>query len=263
MLVDSHCHLDYEPLANDLDGILARAKQSEISTLLTISTQLSKFSNVLTIAEKYPHIFCTVGVHPHEAKSEENLTSTEKLIEYTKHPKVVALGETGLDYYYNHSEKKDQWKNFEKHIEAAQETELPLIIHTRDADNDTVNILTQAYQQKAITGVIHCFSASRELAEKMIEIGFYISLSGILTFKSAQDIQNTVKGLPMDRLLVETDSPYLAPVPHRGKSNEPAFVRHVAEKLADLKEVPLHQVMEQTTDNFFRLFTKCKFGIDT
>lgn len=255
MLVDSHCHLDFPQLSADLAAVVARAQDAGVGLMLTISTALSRFDKVLAIAEKYDNIYCSVGVHPHEAETEPD-TVARQLIERASHPKVVGIGETGLDYFYEHSPRDIQQHVFREHIKAARETGLPLIVHTRDADDDTVRILAEEMGQGPYPGLIHCFSSSRELAEKSVALGLYISISGIATFKKAQELRDTIRALPLDRLLVETDSPYLAPIPFRGKDNEPSFVVHTANTVAGLKDVSAQQLAAQTTENFLRLFTK-------
>ena len=255
MLVDSHCHLDYLQRDGDLDAVVARARRSGIGTMLTICTKLSEFSVVRCIAESHDEVWCTVGVHPHEAAGEAPDASS-RLVDLARHPKVVGIGETGLDYYYENSPRADQQRSFRHHIAAARESGLPLVVHTRDADDDTIAILEEEYGEGPFTGVIHCFSTGRKLAEKAIELGFYISLSGILTFNKAEALRETVRALPLDRLLVETDAPYLAPVPKRGKRNEPAFMVHTAAKLAELKGIAVAELAATTTANFFRLFSR-------
>ncbi|TDI59248.1 MAG: TatD family deoxyribonuclease [Alphaproteobacteria bacterium] len=255
MLVDSHCHLDFPDLFSGLPDVLRRAEQMQVGTMLTISTKMSTFQNVRAIAESTDNVFCTVGIHPHEAENDADVT-TEQLIDLAKHPKVVGIGETGLDYYYDNSPRELQQALFRRHIAASRETGLPLIVHTRDADDDTVAILQDEYAKGAFGGLIHCFSASDQLAKDALDIGFYISVSGIATFKTAEPIRETLKSVPLDRLLVETDAPFLAPVPHRGKTNEPSFVPHTAAKLAEIKGVDPDTLADATTDNFFRLFTK-------
>lgn len=260
LLVDSHCHLNYPDFAEDFDEVLRRAKDNGVQFMQTICTKVAEFDQVRSIAEAHDFIFCSVGVHPHEVESEPDVT-VEQLIEYTKHPKVIGLGETGLDYYYEHSPRVLQQESFLRHIRASQETGVPLIIHTRDADEDTVEILETEMEKKPFKGLIHCFSSSSYLADKALELGFYISLSGILTFKGAGEVREAVKSVPLERLLVETDAPYLAPVPKRGKRNEPAFTRYTAEYLAELRQVPYKQVADVTTANFFDLFGKARSGL--
>jgi len=255
MLVDSHCHLDYLERDGDLDAAIERARAAGVRTMLTIGTRVSTFPSILAIAERYQDVWCSVGVHPHEAEGEGD-TTTAQLVELAQHLKVIGIGETGLDYYYDNSPREAQQRSFRSHIAAARETGLPLIVHSRDADDDTIGILRDEYRQGAFPGVIHCFSSGRELAENAIDLGLYVSLAGILTFKNAQDIRNTVRALPVDRLLVETDAPYLAPIPYRGKRNEPAFVAHTARLLGELTGLDTDGVAETTTRNFFRLFSR-------
>ncbi|MEX1035644.1 MAG: TatD family hydrolase [Sneathiella sp.] len=256
MLVDSHCHLNFEQLSSELDDVVARARAVGVGHMLTIGTKLREFDAVRAIAERYDDIHCSVGVHPHEAESEGDEVTAAKLIELSQHPKVVGIGETGLDYFYEHAPRELQQKSFRLHIEAARETGLPLIVHTRDADEDTVKILHEEYRKGPFTGVIHCFSSGWEVAEKSIEIGFYISISGIVTFKAAEELRDHVSRIPVEKLLVETDSPYLAPVPKRGKTNEPSFVAHTAARVAALKGLDPDRLAAITTDNFFNLFNK-------
>jgi TatD DNase family protein len=257
MLVDSHCHLDFPELAADLSGVLARAAAANVQAMLTISTRLDRFPGVRAIAESAPNLWCTVGIHPHEA-AEEPLDEPARLVAETQHPKVVGIGEAGLDYFYEHSPREDQIRNFRAHIAAARQTGLPLVVHARDADDDLCHILQEEHEIGAFPGLIHCFSSGRGLAEKALSLGLYISISGIVTFKKADELRTIVRDIPLDRLLVETDAPYLAPVPHRGRSNEPAFVRHTAASVAAIKEIGLENLAEQTTRNFFRLFQKAR-----
>jgi len=256
-LVDSHCHLDYPQLSSDADGVMARARNAGVGHMLTIGTKITTFDGVLAMAERFDNVSCSVGIHPHEAGVEPAM-DVEKLTAYATHPKVVAFGETGLDFYYEHSPRADQDRSFRAHIAAAREAKLPVIIHTRDADPETIATVTEEMERGAFTGVIHCFSSGAELAEKMLEYGLYISISGIVTFKKADALRDVVKTVPLDRLLVETDSPYLAPMPYRGKSNEPAYVTHTAAVVAELKGVSREALAAQTTENFFRLFSKAK-----
>lgn len=257
MLVDSHCHLDYLAKDGDLDEIVGRARDAGVGRMVTVCTKLSEFDRVLALAERFEDVDCSVGVHPHEAEAEGQKTA-DKLIELARHPKVVGIGETGLDYYYEHSPREAQRQSFRAHIEAARETGLPLIVHSRDADDDTLSILQQEYRSGPYSGVIHCFTAGPALAEAALALGFYISLAGVVTFKKAEELRETVAEVPLDRLLVETDAPYLAPVPLRGKRNEPAFVVHTAAYLAELKQVTPVYFAERTTANFFRLFSKAE-----
>ncbi len=255
MLVDSHCHLDFEQFEGQLDDIIANAKEHGVTWMQTICTRISEFDKILPIATQYPNIWCSVGVHPNNV-TEEPIATTEHIISLTNHERVIGIGETGLDYYYEHSPKKEQQASFVEHIKAAQETGLPIIVHTRDADDDTIRILQEHMQEKPFKGLIHCFSTGRKLAEAAIDMGMYISISGIVTFKKAHDLQNIVKDLPLTSLLVETDAPYLAPVPMRGKTNEPAFTKYTAQFIAQLKEIDEADVAKVTTDNFFTLFNK-------
>lgn len=254
-LVDSHCHLNYPEFADDMAGVMVRAKEASVSQMLTICTKLEEFPNLLSFTNQYPNLHCTIGVHPHEAEHALDLT-TEYLIQASHHPKVVGFGETGLDYFYEHSPKEAQKTAFIAHLKAAQETGLPLVIHTREAEEDTYALLEAAHHEKPIQGVIHCFTSSKDFAEKAMGLGFYISISGIVTFKKATDLQAIVKDLPLDRMLVETDAPYLAPMPFRGKVNEPSYVRHTAQFIADLKDIPLDVLAEVTTANYLKLFDK-------
>ena len=253
MLVDSHCHLDFAD-AVERPEIIARAKRAGVKTLLTIGTKLDEFPTVRAIAESDPDIWCSIGVHPHEAAVEPAAT-LDGLVAATKHAKVVGIGETGLDFYYEHSPRARQAEVFRLHIAAARAAEVPLIVHTRDADPETIAILEE---ERPPAGVIHCFSTGRALAERAVALGFYISLSGIVTFKTAQELRDIVRDLPLDRILVETDAPYLAPVPLRGKRNEPAFITHTAALVAELKGVPPDELARATTANFFRLFAKAR-----
>lgn len=257
MIVDSHCHLDFPDFAEDFDAVLARAESNSVRLMQTICTRMSEFDKIHAIAQKYPQIYCSVGVHPCNVH-EEDLVTVEALVVAAQHPKVIGLGETGLDYYHDASTKDLQIESFRRHIEAGRRTGLPLIVHTRDADEDTVAILQEEYAKGAFKFLIHCFTSTQWLAEESIKIGGYISLSGILTFKNAKEIQATAKELPLERLLVETDAPYLSPAPHRGKRNEPAFTKHVCDYLAQLKGVSAEEAAAQTTANFFALFSKAK-----
>jgi TatD DNase family protein len=255
MIIDSHCHLDFPEFSDELNVIVEDAAKAGIGKMLTIGTRLSHFDGVREVAEKFGNIYCTVGVHPHEA-GEQGQSVPDKLIDLAGHPKVVGIGETGLDYFYDKSPREAQQVNFRNHIAAARSTGLPLIVHSRDADDDMADILAEEMGKGQFSGVMHCFSSGRVLAEKAVELGFYISLSGILTFKNAEDLRSIAKDLPLDRLLVETDAPYLAPMPHRGKRNEPAFVVHTAQILAEIRNMSFEQIADATTDNFHRLFTK-------
>ena len=255
MLVDSHCHLEFPDLASAIDAVMARARAAGVGVCVSISTKLETFPRVREMAARFDDVWCSVGVHPHEA-AVEPLSDAAPLIELADDPKVVGIGETGLDYFYEHSPRAAQGANFRAHIEAARRTKLPLIVHTRDAEDDTVAILREEMVKGAFTGVLHCFSGSKLLAEVALDLGFYISASGIMTFKKSEALRAVLKDVPLNRLLVETDAPYLAPVPHRGKSNEPAFVAYTAAALAELKGMTAEELAHATTNNFFRLFTK-------
>lgn len=255
MLVDSHCHLDFPDFADELDAVVARAHEGGVGLMLTICTHLSRFDRVLAVAERFDSVYCTVGIHPHEAGSEEEAT-VDRLVDLARHPKVVGFGETGLDYFYEHSPREAQQKSFRTHIRAARAAGLPVVVHTREAEEDTRRILREEMGEGVYKGLIHCFSSSQQLAEDAMDLGLYISLSGIVTFKKAEALRATAATLPLDCLLVETDAPYLAPVPMRGKRNEPAFTAHTAAVVAGLLGRPVADVCDATTANFFRLFDK-------
>ena len=255
MLVDSHCHLNYEGLIEDQPGVLARAREAGVGAFLNISTRQSEWQAVVATAEREPDVWASIGIHPHEAEQHADLGEVA-LLEAAAHPKVVGIGESGLDYYYDKSDRAVQQALFRMHIGVARETGLPVIIHTRDADHDTAAILADEMGKGAFPALIHCFTASAGFARKVLDLGLSVSISGIVTFKNAAELQEIAKELPADRLLVETDSPFLAPVPHRGKPCEPAFVRNTARFLADLRGEPFEQLAETTTNNFHRLFGK-------
>lgn len=255
MLVDSHCHLDFPDFAEERADVIARARNAGVGCMLSISTKLSTFPAVRALAEANPDVFCTVGIHPHEAEA-ERLDNVSTLVDATRHPRVIGIGETGLDYYYDHADRAAQERVFRAHIAAARATQLPLVVHARDADADMARILIEEHGQGAFPGLLHCFSSSAELAEAALGIGFYISFSGIVTFKNAESVRAVAKQVPRERLLVETDAPYLAPVPNRGKRNEPAFVVHTARAVADLRGETPEALAAGTTENFFRLFSK-------
>lgn len=255
MIVDSHCHLDFAVLAEQREAVLARAAEAGVGLMVTIGTRQAGWDEVVGIAEAHDTVVCALGVHPHEA-GKEGLDDPAPLIARARHPKVVAIGESGLDYFYDYAPRDRQAVSFRTHIEAARATGLPLIVHTRDADGDTMAILEGEMAKGPFTGVIHCYSSTRELAERAIAIGFYLGIGGMLTFKRSEEIRATVADMPLDRLLLETNSPYLAPVPMRGKTNEPAFTAHVAKRLAELRALPLAEIERVTTENFFRLFAK-------
>ena len=254
-LIDSHCHLNYAGLVERQDNVLANARARGIAGFLNISTRQKEWDDVIGAAERNDDVWATVGVHPHEADAHPDLGAAA-LIDATQHERVIAIGECGLDYYYDKSDRAAQRERFQAHVEAARATGLPLVVHTRDAEEDTAIILTREVGQGGIAGVLHCFTGTAELARKALDLGFYISISGIVTFKNAKDLQETAKGIPLDRLLVETDSPFLAPVPHRGQTCEPAFVADTAAFLAELRGEPIEKLAEATTGNFFRLFNK-------
>jgi len=255
MFVDSHCHLNYKGLVENQANILARARDSGVSAMLNISTREREWDDVIGLAEQEKDVWASVGIHPHEADQHVGMDCA-KLVAKSAHPRVIAIGETGLDFYYDKTDRAQQCTGFREHIKASRQTGLPIIIHTRDAEADTATILTEEMREGAFTGVIHCFTASAEFARIALDLGLYISLSGIVTFKNAQDLQDVAKWLPADRLLVETDAPFLAPIPHRGKTGEPAFVADTARFVALLRDVPPETLARQTSDNFYDLFTK-------
>ncbi len=256
-LIDSHCHLNYEGLAERQDEVLENARNAGVQGFLNISTRQREWNDVIAVAERNSDVWATVGVHPHEADAHPDLGAAA-LVEGASHSRVIAIGECGLDYYYDKSDRQAQRERFQAHIEAARQTGLPLVVHTRDAEADTAEMLEAAVREGGVTGVLHCFTGSAELARKGLDLGFYISLSGIVTFKNAADLQETAKWLPADLMLVETDSPFLAPVPHRGQKCEPAFVADTAAFVADLRGEDPEELGEATTANFFRLFNKAQ-----
>jgi TatD DNase family protein len=255
MLVDSHCHLDFPDFADDRDAVLERAHAHGVGAMLTISTHLSRFDQVRALAERHDEVFCSVGIHPHEAATEAP-ASVDKLVELAEHPKVVAFGETGLDFYYEHSPRAEQERSFRAHIAAARITGLPVVIHTRDADAETARIVAEEMDKGPFAAVVHCFSGGQSLADQMLAHGVFISFAGIVTFKKADALREVARQVPLDHLLVETDAPFLAPVPRRGKRNEPAFVSDTAACIAALKGLSEQAFAAATTANFFRLFTK-------
>ncbi len=257
MLVDSHCHLEYKGLVDDQAGVLARAREAGVRAFLNISTRQSEWDQVIGTAEREPDVFASVGIHPHEADAHKDL-GREILHAATHHPRVIAIGETGLDYFYDHSDRDTQKSLFRMHIDVARESQLPLIIHTRDAEDDTFAILADEMGKGEFPALIHCFTASAEFGEKVLELGLTISLSGIVTFKNAKALQDVAKTVPEHRLLVETDSPFLAPVPHRGKVCEPAYVADTAAFIAGLRGTGVEQLKAQTSANFFNLFRKAQ-----
>ncbi|MDB5505808.1 MAG: YcfH [Devosia sp.] len=256
MLIDSHCHLDFPELAADRAGVLARAADAGVTGMVTISTRVERFDEIRAIAEANPQVWCSVGTHPHNAHEELHIT-TDDLVRLSQHPRCIAIGEAGLDYHYDNSPREAQATGFRRHIAAARLTGLPLVIHARSADADMAALLEEETAgQGPFPFVLHCFSSGIELAGRGLALGGYLSFSGILTFKNAVEIQDVAMMAPADRILVETDAPFLAPIPHRGQSNEPGFVRHTAQKLADLRGVSLDAIAEQTTRNFATLFSK-------
>ena len=259
MLVDSHCHLDFPDFAAELDGVVARAEAAGVGRMVTISTRVRRHDVLVAIAEKFPNVFCSVGTHPHYAHEELDI-SAEELAARTRHPKVVAIGEAGLDYFYDKSPRAAQDRSFRAHVAAARQTGLPLVIHTRDADADMARILEEEAGKGAFTAVLHCFTGSRELAQRAVALGHFISFTGILTFKKSDELRAIAAELPADRILVETDAPYLAPGKFRGKRNEPAYVVETAKVLAETRGVPFAEIARQTTANFFRLFAKAPAG---
>lgn len=257
MLIDSHCHLDFPELAVDRAGVLARAKAAGIDGMLTISTRVKRFDEIVAIAEAHPEIWCSVGTHPHQADEELDIFA-EDLIRLSAHPKCVAIGEAGLDYFYDNAPKAAQAEGLRRHIAASRVTQLPLVIHSRQCDADMAAILREESGQGSFPFVLHCFTAGMDLARTALELGGYISFSGIITFKNAEEIREVAKMVPADRYLVETDAPYLAPIPHRGQTNEPSYVAHTAARVAEVRGIPLEQLGAETTANFFRLFSKAK-----
>ena len=255
MLIDSHCHLDFEALSADLDGVMARAAAAGVTGMLTISTRVENFSTYAGLAERYENVWCSVGTHPHNAHEELHI-ETDDLVRLSAHPRCVAIGEAGLDYFYDNAPRDAQATGLRRHIAAARITGLPLVIHSRQADEDMAVILEEEAGQGAFPFVLHCFTAGMDLAKRALALGGYVSFSGIITFKNAEEIREVAKIVPADRYLVETDAPYLAPIPHRGQSNEPSFVRHTAEKLADVRGISLEQLAAESTASFGRLFSK-------
>ncbi len=256
MIIDSHCHLTYEPMSSSLDETIKRANNDGVKYLLTISTEDKSFKNILNIVENYDSVYGTYGIHPHEAKKHKEIKSNNIIEKVKENKKIIGIGESGLDFYYNHSEQKDQISSFLEHIDASQKTNLPLIVHTRSAENDTLKILKEAIKKNDLKILIHCFTGTKKFAFKLLDIGAYISASGVVTFKKSRELAETFKEIPSDRILVETDSPYLAPEPLRGKPNEPSYITHTVRFLSDLKNVSYEKFSESTTQNFFNLFGK-------
>ena len=255
MFIDSHCHLNYKGLVEDQQAVLDRARAAGVVRMLNISTRASEWDEVIGLAEQEDDVMASVGIHPHEADLHPDIHA-DRLVEKAAHPRVIGIGETGLDYYYDHSDRERQRQSFRAHIAAARESGLPLIVHTRDAEGDTHAILAEEMGKGAYTALIHCFTASRGFADRVLELGLYISLSGIVTFKNARELQETARSIPLDRLLIETDAPFLAPVPHRGRTCEPAFVADTAAFLAGLRDEPIERLAEATSANFRHLFAK-------
>jgi len=257
MLVDSHCHLNYKGLVEEQGAVLNRARDSGVTAMLNISTREKEWRDIVATAEQEDDVWASIGIHPHEADAHPDI-DLSKLVNEARHERVVAIGETGLDYYYDHSDRDQQKQSFRTHIHAARETGLPIIVHTRDAEEDTAAIMEEEMEKGAYTGVIHCFTASEKFAQTSLKLGLYISISGIVTFKNAKDLQDSASKLPNDRLLVETDAPFLAPVPHRGKTGEPAYVADTARFLAELRDQEYSELCQITSQNFYNLFTKAK-----
>lgn len=257
MLVDHHCHLDFPQFADDLAGVVGRAKAAGVGTMVTISTRIRQFDRIRQIAEAHEDVYCSVGTHPHNAHEELDIP-VEEIIRLAQHLKCVAIGEAGLDYYYQHSSAEAQAEGFRRHIAAARETGLPLEIHARDADEDTLAILREEHERGAFPAVLHCFTGGRELALRAVDLGLYVSFSGVVSFKKSEALRALAAELPLERILVETDAPYLAPVPYRGKTNEPAYVVHTAAAIAEARGMPLAEFARATTANFFRFYTKAK-----
>lgn len=255
MLVDSHCHLDFPEFAPELDAIVERARAAGIGRMVTISTRVKKFAEVIAIAERFPEVFASVGTHPHNAQEEPDVTA-EELVALSAHPKVVAIGEAGLDYHYDKSPRDLQAQGFRRQIAAARRTGLPLVIHTREADADCAAILEDEIGKGAFPAVLHCYTGGRDLAFKAVELGLYIGFTGIITFKTGEALRDIARDLPADRILVETDAPFLAPIPYRGKRNEPSYVVNTAKVLAETRGVSEAEIARQTTENFFQLFSK-------
>ena len=254
MIIDSHCHLTYEPMSSSLDETIKRANKDGVKFLLTISTEDKSFNNILSILDKYKCVYGSYGIHPHEAKKHKNIKSLDIIQKLKKNKKIIGVGETGLDFYYNHSEKKDQIELFLQHIEASKKSNLPIIVHTRSAEDETFEILKKASNDSKLKILIHCFTGSKAFAFKMLDLGAYISASGVVTFKKSSVLADTFKKIPINRLLVETDAPYLAPEPLRGKANEPSYIIHTVKFLSELKKIPYESLSNTTSQNFFTLF---------
>jgi TatD DNase family protein len=257
MLVDSHCHLDFPDFAAEIEAVVARAGVAGVGTMVTISTRVRRHQQVLALAERFREVWCSVGTHPHHAHEELDISAAD-LVARAAHPRVIAIGEAGLDYHYDFSPRAAQEQGFRAHIAAARETGLPLVIHSREADDDMARILTEEFSQGVFPAVLHCFTGGRDLALAAVALGMYVSFSGVITFKKSDDLRATAALLPADRILVETDAPYLAPGPWRGKRNEPAYVAETARVLAETRGVTAADIARQTTENFYRLFSKAR-----
>ena len=253
-IIDSHCHLDYEPMYSNLDNVIKRAHESNIKYMLTISVKDDKYDNILSITKKFTNVYGTYGIHPHEAKNHNKINKEIILKKIKMSDKIIGIGETGLDFYYNNSDKTAQIESFNKHIEAAITTKVPIIIHSRNAENETFDILN-SYKDQKLKILMHCFTGSKEFAHKLLELDSFFSASGIITFKNSTTLQDTFKTIPLNKLLIETDSPFLAPVPNRGKKNEPSFIEHTAKRLAEIKNISKNDLIKATTDNFNNLFS--------
>ena len=254
MIADSHCHLDYLNLYERLDDVVKRAQYNQVKYLLSICTTLESFEKIKLIVNKYENIYGTFGIHPHETEKYSNIDSKFILNLIKKYKKIIGIGETGLDFYYNHSDKKIQKKSFIEHIHAASQLNIPLIVHSRNAENDTYDILKNEKKNTDLKVLMHCFTGSKDFAKKLIDLNCYISVSGIITFKNSTELVNTISSIPLENLLVETDSPYLAPIPHRGKTNEPSYIIYIIEKLSEIKKTSKEKVANNTTKNFKNLF---------
>ena len=254
MIADSHCHLDYSNLYNQLDDVVKRAQQNQVKYMLTICTTLESFDKIKLIIEKYKDIYGTFGIHPHESKNYTNIDLNFILNLKKKYKKIIGIGETGLDFYYTHSDKKIQKASFVEHIRAASQLNIPIIVHSRNAEIDTYEILKSEMKNSNLKVLIHCFTGSKDFANKLIDLNCYISVSGIITFKNSTELADTISSIPMKNLLVETDSPYLSPIPYRGKTNEPSYIKYTVEKLAEIKKSSIEDVMKKTSNNFFQIF---------
>jgi len=254
MIVDSHCHLDFPNLYNNLDSIISRAKNNKVKYLLTICTTLKSFDKVKIIINSHKNVYGTFGIHPHESQQHKNVDTKFIISAAKENNKIIGIGESGLDFYYNHSDKKTQIKSFIDHISAASELDIPIIVHTRNAETDTYEILKRESKNSKLKVLIHCFTGSKDFAKKLVDLNFFISVSGIITFKKTVELADAISSIPLENLLVETDSPYLAPLPHRGKDNEPSYIIHTVEKLSQIKKINSEIVMSNTTNNFLKLF---------